>query len=259
MNPPDVTTDSVPATAKQKIVAAMWQLDQPATAAEIAAAAAIGYSTTTPLLRTMLGAGQVTKTAADDGRTLWHLNLAAAAPAVPADGPTQAQVPDQPDAAVDPTEQDTAAAPVPTDGEPTAAEPDCEPPCSALDTTGSDCDSGPAHDATAPPSADVDATTGHGAVQATADTPAARRQYSKPRHQRRPPGALPAAVLTVVQAEPERAFTVGEICKRIDAATTGQSANPAGAGAVANACDKLAGSGKLTRVDGTPARYQAAG
>jgi len=82
------------------------------------------------------------------------------------------------------------------------------------------------------------------------------RAYRKPVKPRRPKGALRAAILAALAAEPDRAFRVGEMCKIIDGADPDGMFNKAGPGAVVNALDKLANDGHATRVSEAPASYR---
>ncbi len=115
-------------TAAQKIVATMWRLGAPATAKDIAAAAGVGYSTSSLILRNLLATGQAVKTNTDDGTTLWHLT--ATLPGTTPPAPTMQEVPDtvgggtpandnRPDAG-DPNPTTTIGSdlPVPPDGAP---------------------------------------------------------------------------------------------------------------------------------------------
>jgi hypothetical protein len=260
------TTEATRATAKQKIIAAMWRLGRPATAKDIATAAAIGYSTATPLLRTLLGADQVIKTTVDDGSTLWQLNLDAAEAADDSSEPGAAETSETSDVVpgidtvADPgvgahpheAPEQPATDPVPPE------EPHHDTTRAAADMPDVNATAGPIADVSAPASDD---TTELSATPEAAATPdgeqSAARSYSKPQHPRRAKGALRDAVLAVLQSEPDRAFKIMEICKAINAGNTDQSANKAGAGAVVNACDKLAGSGEAIRLDSKPATFQA--
>jgi hypothetical protein len=272
--------EATPATAKQKIIAAMWRLGQPATAKDIATNAGIGYSTATPLLRTLLGTDQAIKTTADNGTTLWRLTLdggadeptatssndpadtveSDAAPSIGAEadsGVTSDQRKAHPDEPHHDTAADDATANAVEDITDDTGEDAAD---NAVEDTVEDApDVGSDEDSTAPAGVSVGDVTADdiSSSEEPDGEQSSARSYSKPQHPRRAKGALREAVLAVLRSEPDRAFKVMEICKIIDAANTDQSANKAGPGAVVNACDKLVGSGDATRRDGKPATFQA--
>ncbi len=273
--PPIGSADTAP-TAAQKVVAAMWTLGNPATAKAIAHAAGVGYSTVTPILRTLLADHQAVKTDSATGPAEWQLTATlptrTPAPALADDAP-QTQKPAATDA--DPAPPATASSadadqpdnPRPDDtpdtGDASGPVTDAEP---APDTRSSTDD-----DSAADTDTDTDTTAGGDAVsdapaagdtgpEAAADTEQRQtgRTYRKPVQPRRPKGALRAAVRAVLTQAPGQAFKVSEVCKAIDAANTDGTSNKAGAGAVANALDKLVTSGDaIRREEAKYATYQA--
>jgi hypothetical protein len=253
------------ATATQKVVAAMWSMQQPATAKQIAEAAAVGYSTVTPILRNLHAERQATKTDTD-GRTLWYLtagtptaalNLtggaAAAAESIalddvesPVSATDSADVP-RADRDADPAEPHdrVASADTPAPDDDNTAEP-----------SGVPSDGVPAADLSAPLEA---VTTEQQETTPPQDgpSPAGTRPYRKPAQPRRAKGALRDAVLKVLTDAPDTGFKVGDVCKAINSADTDATANKAGAGAVANALTKLVTDGHAVQVVDKPATFQA--
>jgi hypothetical protein len=230
-------------TAAQKIVATMWNLGKPATTKDIAAAAGVGYSTATPILRHLLATDQAVRTESPQGITEWQLTATLTGTAKPPAtaepnpiGITQSGDDTDADADIDARSEPE---PVTTDTHPA---PSAAPSPDAPDAT--------AIPATpAPDDPDDDTSSG---------TPSSRT-YRKPVQPRRPKGELRAAVIAVLKAAPNQPFKVSEVCKAIDAATADSTSNKAGAGAVANALDKLVGSGDAVRIeDAKYATYQAA-
>jgi hypothetical protein len=263
--PPIGSADTAP-TAAQKVVAAMWTLGNPATAKAIAHAAGVGYSTVTPILRTLLADHQAVKTDSATGPAEWQLTATLPTPTpapTSADDAPQTQKPAATDA--DPAPPATASSadadqpdnPRPDDtpdtGDASGPVTDAEP---ARDTRSS-TDDDSAADGDAVP--DAPAADGTG-PEAAADTEQRQtgRTYRKPVQPRRPKGALRAAVRAVLTQAPGQAFKVSEVCKAIDAANADGTSNKAGAGAVANALDKLVTSGHATRIEEAKyATYQA--
>ena len=229
-------------TAAQKIVATMWTIGKPATTTDIAAAAGVGYSTATPILRHLLATDQAVRTENPQGITEWQLTATLTSvekpPATSEHDPIDAADSDGTGADAD-IDASSEPEPVPTDTTP------ADPAATSLDAP--DATVVPA--VTAPDDTDADTVSGT----------AASRAYRKPVQPRRPKGELRAAVLAVLKASPDQPFKVSEVCKAIDAANADSASNKAGAGAVANALDKLVGSGDAVRIeDAKYATYQAA-
>jgi hypothetical protein len=94
-----------------------------------------------------------------------------------------------------------------------------------------------------PPSGDPAASTGEGEARPV----------------RRTAGSMRAAILDICEAQPDRQFKVGELCRLIDAANAGNAgtgASKASQGAVYNAATKLAAAGTLTQTVEKPATFQ---
>ena len=239
-------------TAAQRVVSTMWTLGKPATAKAIAEAAELGYSTVTPILRNLLADRQAVKTESTNGPAEWQLT--ATLPTRPdtdtdtdttndssGGGASQLESPDQA----------TASEPTDLSGTDGGGEP--------APDAGSDSEDGRVADGLSEQETDGPAGEDPSPDEADATEQGKARTYRKPEQPRRPKGHLRAAVLAVLTGAPEQAFKVSEVCKAIDAANTDGSANKAGAGAVANALDKLITSGDVVRVeDATVATYQAA-
>jgi hypothetical protein len=262
--PPIGRADTAP-TAAQRVVAAMWTLGKPATPKVIAEAAKVGYSTVTPILRHLLADNQAVKTDNDTGPAEWQLTATLPTPTTTS-SPTSAE---DETPAQEPIATHPGSAPPATASGAETNQPDDPGAAPALETlsgnadgtdtdtdtdTNSDSDSDgdgepdtPAADDTAP------------AGSADAEQQPTARTYRKPVQPRRPKGELRAAVLAVLTGAPETPFKVSEVCKAINAANTDGTSNKAGAGAVANALDKLVTSGDAIRVeDAKYATYQAA-
>ncbi|HEX8630840.1 MAG TPA: hypothetical protein VF755_22000 [Catenuloplanes sp.] len=234
-------------TAAQKIVAAMWTIGKPGTTKDIAAAAGVGYSTATPILRHLLATDQAVRTESPQGTTEWQLTATLTGTEKPpatfehdpvdvADSDSAGSAGADPDLGIDASSELKS---VPTDTNPvgTAAHSPDAPDATAIPAT------------TAPDDTDAD----------TASSTPSSRTYRKPVQPRRPKGELRAAVIAVLKAAPNQPFKVSEVCKAIDAANADSASNKAGAGAVANALDKLVGSGDAVRIeDAKYATYQAA-
>ena len=77
-----------------------------------------------------------------------------------------------------------------------------------------------------------------------------------PRAAKRAGGTLRGAILDILEANPDRQYKVGELCKVIDAANAGTGAAKASQGAVANALDTLSRKGTVTRTVDRPATFQ---
>ena len=257
------------ATSTQKVVTAMWSMQQPATAKQIAEAAAVGYSTVTPILRNLHAEQQATKTDTD-GRTLWHLTASSGTAVQDLTGAAYRAEPTGPDD-IEPAGPAIDSADLPLlDPDADAAQPHhsaASADTPAADDENDDSGEGP----TAAPSDAVTAASNSGAPPDAATTeqpkttpqqidtpPAGPRAYRKPEQPRRAKGALRDSVLKVLTGSPDTGFKVGEVCKAIDAANTDATANKAGAGAVANALTKLVSDGHAVQVVEKPATFQAA-
>ncbi|WP_326564428.1 MarR family transcriptional regulator [Micromonospora peucetia] len=198
---PTNTTTDTPATAPSvaKVLAALHRLGE-ATAAAIATEAGLGYSTTTPKLRTLLTAGLAEPARSGTGRSLWRLTETGRAHAEQGDHGQPAPEPATRDAGTsgtaaepgprgdEPRESQEAAgqehdqrptAEVPADGRPEATREPASPAPgdveAALDEAAEAADTGADHGddidrSTAEP--EVPGATG-GTGQATGTTPAA--------------------------------------------------------------------------------------
>ncbi|AEB42634.1 MarR family winged helix-turn-helix transcriptional regulator [Micromonospora maris] len=102
--PTDKTTGTAtppqPAPSVAKVLAALHRLGE-ATAAAIATEAGLGYSTTTPKLRSLETAGLAEPTRSDTGRSLWRLTDTGRAQVEEADDHSQPEGQDAPNAAAD--------------------------------------------------------------------------------------------------------------------------------------------------------------
>ncbi|MBM0258506.1 helix-turn-helix domain-containing protein [Micromonospora sp. 4G55] len=242
-----------PSTAK--VLAALAALGE-ATASGVAAHAEIGYSTTTPKLRSLEEAGLAERFRVES-RTMWRLTDAGRA--------TAASDSDTPPIEAEPANQTPAAAPsaaagadpadISTDVPETGTEMAgiVEPPAGA-DGDAVTADSSCAGDLTGETSTpDVANPQELGNTDAV-DTAAPQA----PRSGNRRAGGSLRAVLDVLEAHPQRQFKTGELCRLIDAANDGSRAAKASAGAVANAAIKLVAAGLAVQTVDRPATFQLA-
>ncbi|MGC4856654.1 MarR family transcriptional regulator [Micromonospora sp. DT4] len=155
--PTDTTTGTAitpqPAPSVAKVLTALHRLGE-ASAAAIAIEAGLGYSTTTPKLRTLETAGLAEPTRSDTGRSLWRLTDTGRAHAEQGDGHGQPEP--------EPALRDAAAEPGPCGDDPQETG----------EATGQDYDQRPAPEALAdgqPDAAEVPASPAPGDVEAAAD------------------------------------------------------------------------------------------
>jgi len=283
-----------PDSAAEAVAAAIGRLGSDgagATAADLAAAAGVAYSTMNKKLRALKDAGRAESFDGPDKRTMWRLpnasratavsaSEAAAAeaePAIEATGDT-AQAPGGDPAAAPPpapVEQpaedataDTAAASTPADVTGPDVEPDGQPGDAEPD------------DAPADPSATVEADTTNAARAEDADDdqaaeadeaatrPATRTRRVAPEPAdgddapaaklRRPAGSLRGAILDILEADPGGQYKVGQLCKLIDRASEGTGYAKASQGAVYNEAVKLVGAHRAMQTVERPATFQIA-
>jgi hypothetical protein len=264
---PAPSTSTTP-TAAQRIVAAMWTLGKPAATKDIAAAAGVGYSTATPILRNLLATDQAAKTDGANGTTEWQLT--ATLPTSRQQSRTTTTTTTTGVVSTDPARfatdargADSAFTGAAEAGESGHARADDagvadEPDGAPGDTAPTDTAPPPGITQTSASAADSDDSTPDDTDTDTSSA-ATTRTYRKPVQPRRPKGELRAAVLAVLTGTPQQPFKVSEVCKAIDAANADGASNKAGAGAVANALDKLVNSGDAVRIeDARHATYQAA-
>jgi hypothetical protein len=283
------TTDTTDTTA-EAVAAAIGRLTGDsdsggATAADIAAAAHVAYSTTNKKLRALRDAGRATSSEGPDKRTRWRLTTAAPADTLDGGGP---QAPDPAvDARTEPDPHPAPAAAATADSDPQTAsadEPVDDGSASAdrlpgpTQATKADTDrSGEAEPAAAPadppgtadsggpdPAGDADAddaarpATGRAARSGRAAAGPAGSDGASAGTLRRPSGSLRGAILDVLEADPGRQYKVGELCKLIDRASEGSGYVNVGAGAVFNAVIKLVGEHRVMQTVDKPATFQIA-
>ena len=75
---------------------------------------------------------------------------------------------------------------------------------------------------------------------------------------RRGRGTLRGAILDILEARPDQAYKISELCRLIDRAHEGTGAKKASAGAVHNAAMKLAGAGTAILVSDKPVTFTLA-
>lgn len=195
----------------------------PATAKDLAEKAGIAYSTTTALLRKLAAGGRVSKlVSSDHGPDRWQYtgnNPTAAAPTTgePATGPTPATA---------------------------AGDDEARPAGIANDASSSRDDT---EDSEQPPQVpDSDTVTDAGQAPATVPPqPGRQNGAALPRLHR---GQLRTKVLSVLQDNPDDAFTPRDVSKRLEGRSDG---------AIANALDKLVEHGNAELVCERPRRFQA--
>jgi hypothetical protein len=290
----DTPTDTGQPDSLTKVVTALAELGQ-ATAAAIATKAGIGYSTTTPKLRALEQANRAERLRTGSGTTLWQLTESQDTDTgqEDTDATNQAEEPapepdatpagdDRPDQ--DPTGQDTAHQAsttgqdleTPVDGDPDI-DPEVEPTAadglspSAVDT----CGRAEASESTDEPLPAVTDTETDESEQPQPDrepeqpsaptepeaAPAPAPETTK-RHDskrvRRTGGSLRGAILDILEANPDRQYKTGELCRLIDQANEGTGAAKASPGAVANALFKLAAASTVIQTVERPATFQLA-
>jgi hypothetical protein len=231
-----------------KVLTALADLGE-ATAAAIADHAGIGYSTTTPKLRTLEDAALAERFRVES-RTLWRITDA---------GRTAIKTSPGGDTPADPTSDEPALTEPPAvatgdaAGDVASANPD-----STDDTTSPAASpNGPvaAGDVSPPPSNDVEPTSNEEPDSAGAAEPSGTAGQTR---RRRAGGSLRGAVLDVLEAHPDRQYKTGELCRLVDAGNAGSGAAKASAGAAANALSKLIVAGKVVQTVERPATYQLA-
>lgn len=326
------TTDKLDA-GQEAVAAAILHLGD-ATAAALAEAAGIAYSTTNKKLRLLEAAGRAEAFKGTDGRTLWRATATAqpagqtpesdtdpaAVPAPPTEPDVEPEL-TEPDTAEDadaalPTETESAetehtdngtadtsgsGVPIPggTDSHPAEVQAsdtqDSDGSTDAGDFADSDTNAAAAeanvhaagdNRSTEPvaPDADVEPVAGSGdeptvdrresarpeadeaaasdgpdAVRNTADasTPTVDGNGSAAGARRRP-GTLIESIRTIMRANPDTKYRVGQLCKLIDTANEGTGVKKASPGAVKNQLDKLGGKGEIVMVVEHPATFQLA-
>jgi hypothetical protein len=316
----------------EAILAALAQLGQ-ATAADIATAAGVAYSTTTRNLRELAAAGRVEKVA-DGKQSQWRLPTTASphagtqasaelgtktgteagtAAGIPAANPSSLD--SSPDAASpDDAGADAATLPDTTITDAADRSIDTAAPADSTDHAGDNAETGDsdAHATTPDNDQDNDASHGdpdngdrdngtadddrlpqvrvedrvqadrrdddvaddaatetdtHGAGPNGADAPGGANAGGVPAatppvqagaaaKPRRASGTFDGAVLDVLEAHPDRAFKVSELCKLIDAANAGQDVSKASPGAVVLACQRLVTKGKAVLAVEKPVSFQ---
>jgi len=283
------TTDTTDTTV-EAVAAAIGRLTTDsegggATAADIAAAAHVAYSTTNKKLRALRDAGRATSSEGPDKRTRWRLTTAAPADTL---GGLAPQAPDPAvDARTEPDPHPAPAAAATADSDPQTASADepvddgsasADPLPGPTQATNADTDrSGEAEPAAAPadppgiadsggpdPAGDADAddaarpATGRAARSGRAAAGPAGSDDASAGTLRRPSGSLRGAILDVLEADPGRQYKVGELCKLIDRASEGSGYVNVGAGAVFNAVVKLVGEHRVMQTVDKPATFQIA-
>jgi hypothetical protein len=277
-------------TATEAVAAAIGRLTTDsdgggATAADIAAAARVAYSTTNKKLRALRDTGRVTSFEGPDKRTWWRLTNAMPADTIGGASPA----PDPAiDAATEPDPHPRPAAAAVADSDPQAAVPadelvydggaSADPLPGPTQATDADTNrSGETEPAAAladppgtatigDPDAVGDADPGHTTRPAAGRTARSGRSTANSadgagasaEKLRRPPGSLRGAVLDVLEADPDRQYKVAELCKLIDKASEGTGYVNVGQGAVFNAVVKLVGEHRAVQTIDTPATFQLA-
>ncbi len=281
-NPSAAAAEEPTANTNFAVLAAIADLADKATPAAIAQQVGIAYSTVNPKLRSWETAGLAERFRSDSGQSLWRLTAAgrastatpahfaattasAAAGTVSEQATTTATVPpvgERPSAVTaaaglhDGDDQDPAVA-VPPD---TAASDTPVPEPTTADLPRGDDVSGDAEPADAAASGTPQPITAPEPVPPAADEAAAPEAEHKagvgtttavaaPTKCRRPKGALRTSALAVLQAAPDREFTVDDVKKEIDQIDAGTGYPRASHGAVSNALDTLEGDAAIEKVD----------
>jgi hypothetical protein len=280
---PTGKTDS----AAEAVAAAIGRLGSDgagATAADIAAAARVAYSTTNKKLRALKDASRAESFDGPDKRTMWRLPAGSRATAVSASEAATVE----PEPAVEPTGDtaqalggDPAAAPPPAPVEQPAADAVADTAAAStpagvtgpddVEPDGQPGDAEP-DDAPGDPSATVEADTANAAhadeAAQPATRPATRTRRTAPEPAdgddapaaklRRPAGSLRGAILDIMEADPGGQYKVGQLCKLIDKASEGTGYAKASQGAVYNEAVKLVGAHRAVQTVDKPATFQIA-
>ncbi len=251
------TPEAVPAHSMFTVLAALGALGE-ATAGEVAEHAGLGYSTTTAKLRAWEQTGQAERFRTDDGRAVWRLTDTGrtATAAARTDGGLHLSAARE--GAAKAGDRDV------TDERPrnagTPATPTELPIMSATDQAADQ------------PAVDTASSTARAAAPPTLGDPQETSAELTPNQQpgtqkedgthedrqdraRRGKGSLRGAILDILEANPDRAYKTGELCKLIDA-NRGAGVAKASAGAVANAATKLVADGLALQTVERPATFQ---
>jgi len=290
---PDTAATAQLAPGVAKVLAALHRVGE-ATAAGTAAEAGLGYSTTTPKLRTLEDQGLAEHIRGRDGRTLWR---------VTDKGRTYPDLKQAGDAGPDETASSAAE---PTGGAgPSATRRRLGRNAHTgggarrgyggwrprRRTAGSDYRRRPPPGAPDPAPADGDDpqpytpddspgdTFGDSLLRKQRPLPASRRRHPSPRTRRpmppapsrrhrpsplRPPAGrrasdtLGGAILDILEANPGQRYKVSELCRLINTASEGTGAKKAGGGAVVNAANKLVETGHAVLAVEKPATFALA-
>lgn len=244
-------TETVRPTPTQRVIAAMWRIDQPAMVRDIAATAALDFATTTESLSRLRSNRHVIRSESGDGTELWYLDVDTDTTldiARPDTGEQHIPPPPPESGGGTPAKDDSSAA------GPAAADPHTPARRTADTGLAEPTQAGTGHRTTPPHIADDSPA---GASRLDASPARSPRPYRKPVRPRRPQGALRQAALTVLTDEPDREFRVSEVRKAINAALP-DGCNQAGDGAVSNALARLVGETKAVLVGQQPATYRRA-
>jgi len=258
-------TATEPAHSAFLVLAALDELGE-ATAATIAARCGLGYSTTTPKLRTWEHTGQAERFRNDNNQTMWRLTAAGRAAASSRTGtgpPLPTPAPDTPAGAApdghsaDSDAADPHAAPdskQATDTNPNPGTATGAAPQETETNPQAEADIAPAAAPVTAEPADQAPPAGHEATASDDDGTSA--EASAPL-QRRASGSLRDAVLAVLQDHRGQGLKVAQLCKLIDESNKDTDANKASAGAVSNAAHKLVATGRALLVAEQPATFVA--
>lgn len=237
-------------TTTRAVLTAIADLGE-ATAAAIAEASGVAYSTTNKKLRLLRDAGLARAERGSDTKVRWRLTdtgrsraggdssvdttpAAAGMPAGNSSPPpaTHSHKPDNGDAGAGPAPGVAAGSAGDTAGDPAAAS---DPTCTTGDA--------PVNE---PATADLP-TRVTGATSTSGGTVTARRAK----------GALYRQVIAVLQENPDSVFSVAQARRGVDAARQGTGEPAASAGAVHNALIKAVADGVVSQVGERPATFQA--
>ncbi|TQS42833.1 hypothetical protein [Cryptosporangium phraense] len=279
--------DDTALSARDRIWAALARLGQ-ATAGELAAAADVGYSTTSPKLRSLLEDG-LAERREDNGRISWSITTAGRTRAPGPTTPATDEAADDPEA--EPHRTAATCAPTGDSSRPFAAPHDTrerdktivapELPAAELPPAAPATDASPSvpsptpapntfpspsrPSSSRPNTADgqKELTTGHktaalDAATSAATPPEALKATSTV--SKRAKGALTAEVFEVLKSSPDAALKVGEVSRLVDQAAqaAGLGLPPASPGAVVLALDRLVDAGRAVQTLARPATYQLA-
>jgi len=290
---PDTAATAQLAPGVAKVLAALHRVGE-ATAAGTAAEAGLGYSTTTPKLRTLEDQGLAEHIRGRDGRTLWRVtdkgrtypDLKQAGDAGPDETASSAA---EPTGGAGPSAtrrrlgrnahtgggarrgyggwrprrrtagSDYRRRPPPGAPDPVPADGDDPQPYTPDDSPGDTFGAQSAAEAETAAGFAAEAFESEDqAADAASAVAAAPAEPTAPAGGRRASDTLGGAILDILEANPGQRYKVSELCRLINTASEGTGAKKAGGGAVVNAANQLVSTGHAVLAVEKPATFALA-